>query len=191
VIELNLLQIIGTAIGLIIAFVILTFLVFSFDVASYLATGSETLSPIGIAVGHALVVYNPGLSSAAKGSATKIAENLKAEGYTVDLAGIRSSAAAKSVDYDVVIVGSPVYWGKLSSLTGVYLNSLSLKNGAKLGIFGTTGSNQYVDVDFKTVSEQVSSLIGRENVPIKLILTGEVDVDCAALVSATVGIEAT
>jgi hypothetical protein len=187
VIELNLLQVAGVAVGIIVGLVILIFLVFNFDLASYLATGSETLSPTGTAVGQALVVYSPGLSGAAKESATKIAGDLKSKGYTVTLAGIRSSAAASGVDYDVVIVGGPVYFGKLSSSTGGYLGSLSLKSGAKLGIFGTTGGNQYMEVDFKSVSEQVSSLRGGANVPIKLILNGEVDADCLALVSSTLG----
>jgi hypothetical protein len=187
VIELNLIQVGGVVIGIIIGLVILTFLVINFDLASMLATGSETLTPTGISVGRALVVYSPGLSGAAKESAAKIAGDLKNKGYTVVLAGVKSSATGSGDDYDVVIVGGPVYFGKLSSSTGDYLGRLTMKNGAKLGIFGTTGGSQYMDVDFKSVSEQVSSLKSGANVPVKLILTSEVDADCADLVSLTLG----
>jgi hypothetical protein len=184
---MNIIQIVGIAVGIIIGLVVLTFLVFNYDLASVLATGSETLTPTGTSVGKALVVYSPGLSGAAKESATKIAGDLTGKGYTVVLAGIKSSAASSGADFDVVIVGGPVYFGKLSSSTGDYLGKLSVKSGAKLGIFGTTGGNQYMDVDFKSVSAQVSSLRGGATVPIKLILTNEVDADCAALVSSTLG----
>jgi hypothetical protein len=182
---MNIIQIVGAAVGLLISLVILTFLVFNYDLASVLATGSETLSATGTPVGRALVVYSPGLSGASKESAAKIAKDLTGKGYIVVLAGVKSSAASSSVDYDVVIVGGPVYFGKLSSSTGDYLGKLSLKSGAKLGIFGTTGTNQYQDVDFKSVSAQVSTLRGGAIVPIKLILIGEVDADCAALVMST------
>ena len=37
------------------------------DLAAYTATGSQTLTPTGISVGKALVVYDPGLSGTAKG----------------------------------------------------------------------------------------------------------------------------
>jgi len=182
---MNIIQIVGAAVGLIIGLVILTFLVINYDLASILATGSETLSPTVPSVGRALVVYSPGLSGAAKESATKIAGDLTVKSYTVVLAGIRSSAAGSSIDYDVVIVGGPLYWGKLSSSTGDYLGRLNLKSGAKLGVFGTTGASQFMEADFKSVSAQVSSLRGGVTPPIKLILTGEVDADCAALVSST------
>lgn len=184
VIQMNIMKIVGVAVGFIIGLVILTFLVLNFDLASMLATGSETYSPAGISVGRAIVVYSPGLSGAAKESAAKIAGVLTGKGYSVVLAGIKSSAASSSVDYDVVIVGGPVYWGKLSSSTSDYLGKLNLKSGAKFGIFGTTGSSQYQDADFKSVSAQVSSLRGGATPPIKLILKGEVDADCIALVSS-------
>ncbi len=184
---MNLIQFVGVGVGLVIGLVIFSFLVINFDIASILATGSETLSPAGTPVGRALVVYSPGLSGAARESATKIAGDLNGKGYFVVLAGVRSSAAGSGVEYDVVIVGGPVYFGKLSSSTGDYLGSLALKSGARLGIFGTTGTGQFMEVDFKSVSEQISALRIGGNTMIKLILTGEVDADCAALVSSVLG----
>ncbi len=42
------------------------------DVMSYTATGSETLNPAGASAGRALVVYDPGVSGAAKNAAVKM-----------------------------------------------------------------------------------------------------------------------
>jgi hypothetical protein len=187
VIELNLIQLVGVGMGLVIGLVIFSFVVINFDLAAILATGSETLSPAGTPIGRALVVYSPGLSGAARESASKIAVDLTGKGYSVVLAGVRSSAAGSGAEYDVVFVGGPVYFGKLSSSTGDYLGKLALKKGARLGIFGTTGTGQFMEVDFKSVSEQVSSLRSGGNTVIKLIRTGEVDADCAALVSSVLG----
>ncbi len=108
-------------------------------------------------------------------------------GYRVDLVGVRSSAASSSTDYDVVIVGGPVYFGKLSASTADYLGKFARKTDAKLGVFGTTGTDKFMEVDFNTVTEQVSILRGGETVQIKLILTNNVDADCAALVNSTLG----
>ena len=63
------------------------------DVAAYTATGSQTLTPTGASVGKAIVIYDPGLSGTAKGVADKVANDLQAKGYTVTLAGVKSSAA--------------------------------------------------------------------------------------------------
>jgi hypothetical protein len=59
----------GAAIVIIKASVILTFLIFNFNVASYLATGSETIIPTENAVEYAFVKYSPSLSGATKDSA--------------------------------------------------------------------------------------------------------------------------
>ena len=77
------------------------------DLAAYTATGSRTLTPAGTSIGKALVAYDPGLSGTAKGVANKIASDLQASGYTVTLAGIKSSAAAQTSDYGVIVAGGP------------------------------------------------------------------------------------
>ncbi|MGZ7050281.1 MAG: hypothetical protein ACXVHO_09770, partial [Methanobacterium sp.] len=82
-----------------------------YDVMSYTATGSEKLDPAGTMVGKALVVYNPGISGASKNVASKIAQNLQAKGYAVDLAGISSTTAKNTSGYNVIVVGGPVYAG--------------------------------------------------------------------------------
>ena len=85
------------------------------DVAAYTATGSKTLTPDGTSVGKAIVIYDPGLSGTAKAVADKVASDLQAKGYTVTLAGIKSSAAADTASYKVIVVGGPVYAGGLTN----------------------------------------------------------------------------
>ena len=113
------------------------------DLVSYTATGSQTLSATGTPVGHALVVYDPGFSGAAKTAAEKIAGDLQTKGYAVDLAGVKSTKAANASSYDLVVAGGPMYWGKATSSIEGFLNTLTLQQQAKLGVYVTTGSSQY------------------------------------------------
>ena len=107
------------------------------DVAAYTATGSKTLSPHGASAGKALVVYDPGLSGAAHSIAQKIASDLQAKGYTVTLAGIKSSAAAHTSGYSVIVVGGPIYAGKPTSSVDSFLSNLNPAQGAKVGVYGS------------------------------------------------------
>jgi hypothetical protein len=81
--------------------------VFFLDLSASMATGSETLLPSGTSVGNALVVYDPGLSGAAKNVASEAASSLQAAGYTVNLAGVKSSAAVNTAGYKVIVAGDP------------------------------------------------------------------------------------
>jgi len=83
---MNRVMIVGLVIVLILVVVIAGVGVIALDVMSYTATGSESLNPTGTSVGHALVVYNPGVSGEAKSAAQKIASDLRAKGYEVKLA---------------------------------------------------------------------------------------------------------
>jgi flavodoxin len=94
------------------------------DLAAYTATGSETLTPTGTSIGKAIVIYDQGLSGMAKGVAEKVATDLQANGLTVTLAGIKSSAVVNTTEYGVVVVGGPVYGGALTSSVKDFLNSL-------------------------------------------------------------------
>ena len=107
------------------------------DVLSSLATGSEKLTPDGTVTGKALVVYDPGVSGTAKDAATKIANGLKAGGYEVTLAGVKSAAAADVTGYDVIVAGGPVYAGKVGSSVYSYLDDLQAPDNAKVGAFAT------------------------------------------------------
>jgi menaquinone-dependent protoporphyrinogen IX oxidase len=127
--------------GLVIIVILVATIAFSAiistDLWSNFATGSEKLTPVGEAAGHALVVYNPGLFGAAKDAATKIAGNLASRGYEVRLAGIKSGIAAHVSGYDVVVAGGPIYGGKVSSSVRSYLTSMSLPANVTVGAFAT------------------------------------------------------
>jgi menaquinone-dependent protoporphyrinogen IX oxidase len=115
------------------------------DVAAYTATGSKTLQPHGISVGKAIVVYDPGLSGAAQSIAQKIASDLQAKGYTVNLAGIKSSAAAHTSGYSVIVVGGPIYAGKPTSSVDGFLSKLNPVQGSRVGVFGSGSFNVSTD----------------------------------------------
>ncbi len=121
---------------LIIAFVAFAAVVF-LDFSAVFATGSETLTPSGNSAGTALVAYDPGLSGAAKNVATEIAHDFQAQNYTVTLAGIKSSAAAQTSMYKIIVVGGPVYGGAATSSVKDFVHNLNLQSGTKLGVFGS------------------------------------------------------
>jgi flavodoxin len=128
-----------------------------FDLWSMTAGGSETLNPAGNVTGHALVVYNPGLGGGAKGVADTIAGDLKADGYAVTLAGVRSSAATDVAGYDVIVVGGPIYVGNASGSVKAYLQNLRPPADAKVGVFGF-GGTAIDNSDVDKVLEDVYSL---------------------------------
>jgi hypothetical protein len=164
-----------------IVLVVGVFAAFAFNLSSYGATGSESLSPTGTSVGRALVVYDPGFSGAAKQDATKIAENLLAKGYTVDLAGVRSGTAGTASGYSIIVAGGPMYWGQVSSSIDAYLKTLPTT--VKLGVFGSTGSSTFSQSDFTSFEQQVASATHNEKAALKLIVDGNETQNCADLVS--------
>jgi flavodoxin len=127
------------------------------DVAAYAAAGSQTLTPTGTSTGKALVVYDPGLTGAAKGVADKVASDLQASGYTVTLAGIKSPAASHTTGYGIIVVGGPVYGGSLTASVKSYLNSLKPDQGAKVGVFGS-GDFTSTPSDLSAIRNSVSVL---------------------------------
>jgi flavodoxin len=110
---------------------------FFLDLAAYTATGSKTLTPTGTSVGKAIVIYDPGLSGNTKTVADKVASDLQAKGYTVTLAGVKSSAAATTSGYNIIVVGGPVYAGALTSSVKDNLKSIFIDQGTKVGVFGS------------------------------------------------------
>ncbi|MEN6329265.1 MAG: hypothetical protein ABFC91_03120 [Methanobacteriaceae archaeon] len=184
-----------TIVGLIIVFLILVVIVpaaFIFlDLMSYTASGAKSISPTGNVTGKALVVYNPGISGMAKTAANDIASELKSRGYDVKLAGVRSADATNISGYGVVIVGGPLYFGKLTKSIDSYFKTLSLQKEVKLGVFATTGSDQFNNDDFQWLTKQVEMLTAdnplNKKVTIKLIRSGNESLkDDADLVSETI-----
>lgn len=122
------------------------------DVAAYTATGTQSFSPtnypVGVTVGaSAMVVYDPGLTGAAKGIADKMTSDLRAQGYFVDLAGIKSTTAKPSNDaqYQIIIVGGPIYGGKAASSVQSFLSTFQPANGTEIGVFGVGSFNTQND----------------------------------------------
>ena len=109
------------------------------DVAAYTATGLQTLTPTGISIGKAIVIYDPGLSGTAKGVVDKVAVDLQTKSYTVTLGGLKSSAEGTTTGYNIIVIGGPVYAGGLASSAKGAIESLVLNHDqrAKIGVFGS------------------------------------------------------
>ena len=137
-----------------------------FDGMSYTATSSQTLSPAGTSLGNALVVYDPGVSGAAKTAATDIAGDLRSKGYTVDLAGVRSAAASNVSRYDVIVIGGPTYIGNISSSIKSYLQDLKPSPNAIVGVFAT-GTEKPTSDDPAYMRRFVTSLPDDSSLTIK------------------------
>ena len=180
----RLLKIIIIVFAVILVLIVSAFAALSLDISSYGATGSETLNPTGIPIGRALVVYDPGFSGATKQDAAKIADILQAEGYTVDLAGVRSETAGNKTGYAVIVAGGPMYFGQVSSSIGEFLKTVPIN--VRLGVFGATGSSTFSENDFTSFANQVTHATLNEEVTLKLILDGNEANDCADLVSKIV-----
>jgi hypothetical protein len=117
------------------------------DATAYTATGSQTLNPPGASVGKAIVIYDPGFTGAVKGFAGKVATDLQSLNYTVTLAGVKSSAATKTSNCAVIVVGGPIYGGSPTASVKATVSKLSLPSGTKLGVFGTGWIPQSKDDD--------------------------------------------
>jgi len=127
----------------------------------------------------------------AKNAANDIDNGLKSKGYDVKLAGVRSAAATNTSGYDIVIAGGPMYFGKVSRSIDAYLKTLKLQKEVNLGVFATTGTDQFISGDFQSLTKQVEMLTVdtplNKKVTIKLIRSGNESLkDDADLVSETI-----
>jgi hypothetical protein len=153
------------------------------DVAGSLATDTHPL-PNGASIGQAIVVYDPGLSGGAKDAATKIGYNLQTAGYNVVLAGVKSSTAANTTGYDVIVVGGPIYAGKPASSIQSYLNTLSPPANALVGAFGY-GSIAIDNSNQTTVQQDVAPLPTGSTVcfnTVEKITSANIDSECQEFV---------
>jgi menaquinone-dependent protoporphyrinogen IX oxidase len=137
---------------------------------SYTARVSKTFSPAGASAGKALVVYDPGVSGAAKKAAVKIAGGLQSKGYTVNLTGVRNTTASSVSGYDVIVVDGPVYGDKLGSSVQTYLQNINASQQAKIGVFAT-GTVAPKSNDSAYMIKFVANLA--ENSPVKVRAAGK------------------
>jgi flavodoxin len=180
------LAIVAVLIVLVVAFGAVIFLNFS----AITATGSETLTPTGASIGKALVVYDPGLSGAAKGVADKVASDLQADGYTVALAGVRSGTASDTSGYGIIVAGGPIYAGAPTNSIKDFLNNLTPDQGTEVGVFGS-GSGPQEASDIAMIKDAVTTLSpdgSLSNAVVVKIGTGEnLDTRAADFVAQLVG----
>ncbi len=139
-----------------------------FDIMSYTAIGSQILEPNGTPVGKALVVYDPGISGASQDVATIIAQQIQAKGYTVDLAGIRSSKAYDTTGYDIIVVGGPIYAGQAASSVQEYLKTIE-PAGAVVGVFAT-GDDPDTATDNVLLTREAAPLPEGKSLQIKAVM---------------------
>ena len=104
-----------------------------------------------------MVVYDPGLSGASTRVAEKVAADLQTQGYTVTLAGIKSSAAANTTGYSVIVAGSPIYAGAPTSSVKDFLGSLNPASDTKVGVFGSGSGATYTE-DIAMIRNAVPAL---------------------------------
>lgn len=166
-------KILFAAFVILMALFIASAAVITYDVAGALATDSHTL-PNGTPTGQAIVVYDPGLTGAAKDAATKIGYALQNAGYNVTLAGVKSTAAANTASYNVIVIGGPVYAGKPAKSVQDYLNSFTPAASQKVGVYGY-GSIKIDNNDTAAVTQDVaaSSSNLHFNAVVKLVSDGQ------------------
>ncbi len=107
-----------------------------FDVSGFTATNSQSLPVEGQQAGKALVVYDPGLSTAGTKFANKVAFDLQALNYSVILAGVKSSEAQNAQGYDIIVAGGPIYMNGFSSSVKYVLDNMHPDKGTVVGVFG-------------------------------------------------------
>ncbi|XES77512.1 MAG: flavodoxin family protein [Candidatus Bathyarchaeia archaeon] len=134
------------------------------DISAIGATQSETLTPSGSSAGRALVVYDPGLTGAAKGVADQVSSDLLSSGYTVDLAGVRSNTTEDTTGYAIVVAGGPIYGGAPTSSIKDFLNNLTPDQGTKVGVFGS-GSGPQEASDIAMIKDAVTALSPEGSLP--------------------------
>jgi len=163
------------------------------DVMSNTATGSETLSPTGTPIGRALVVYDPGVSGAARSAAAAIAEDLRSKGYVVDLAGVKSESAGNVSGSNIIAVGGPTYGGVPSRSITAFLKALKPPEDAKVGVFATGGftwnrTTPWYEQDKISITDKISGMREESSlsnpVAIEVVRGDEVDRDSSDFVAA-------
>jgi hypothetical protein len=169
------------AVSIAIVVVVIAMMAFSAiastDASGRYATDSERFAAGVHPTGKALVVYDPGLSGAPKDIASKIAGDLLVLGYEVEFAGISSDAAANLSGYDVIVVGGPIYGGKVSSSVQSYLKALNPPVNTTVGAFAT--GSIFKDMVTQPFPDSVTP-----KAAVLLFRGDDADLECAGFVDA-------
>jgi len=153
---------IGIVLAIVMVFVVTEFI--SYDMSNR-ATSSETLQPNGTIGENALVVYDSSITGNTKNVASIIASILPDYGYTVNLVNINGIKAANISNYDVIIVGGPIYGGNISAAVKKYLETLKPAKDTRVGVFAT---GPYTTNDV-LIKKQVASISENNTLQIKIV----------------------
>ncbi len=164
---MNTILIIGIGLVIVVLVAVAAVGFISYDMGKR-ATVSETLNPTGVAVGNALVVYDPSITENTKNVATMIATDLQSKGYKVDLAGIKSKTAEKTSEYNIIVVGGPIYGGNSGSAVKSYLETLKTTSGTKIGVFATGDPHTTDEVEIKN---HIAPVNGNNTLQINAVMT--------------------
>lgn len=159
-----------------VIFTVVVLSVVFLDAPSYSATSTQSFGPTSYSrdstLENALVVYDPGSTDAAKNIADQITSDLRAQGYFVYLAGIKSATATGNLTlYKVIVVGGPIDNGKASNSVQSFLGNLIPGNGTRIGVFGVGSSD--------TTNDKIAPLPSGSNLVIKETLEISINQDTA------------
>lgn len=87
----------------------------------------------------------------------------------MELAGIKSSKAADTSGYDVIVVGGPIYAGKASISVQDYLKTLNPAAGTKIGVFATSQDPDTAH-DNALLLKEAAPLPGNSTLQIKAVV---------------------
>lgn len=85
---------------------------------------------------RALVIYEPSKHDTTRDMATLIAETLADSGYTVTVNNPSSQLTYRWVDYDIIVLGSPVYVKEVSPVLKDYVLNNPIE-GKRIFLFAT------------------------------------------------------
>ena len=76
---------------------------------------------------------------------------------TVTLAGIKSTSAANTTGYDIIIIGGPIYAGAPTSSVKDALSNLKHDADTRVGVYGS-GQGSTTDSDIAQIKDAVPAL---------------------------------
>ncbi len=125
--------------------------------------GQETVTPVSVAnaggsTGKALLVYQPGLSSFTRKVTTAFAQGLVAAGWEVSTTTASSQAPAAVQNYDLIVLGSPVYGGAAAKPLTSYVERVADFKGKPVVIILTAAGA--VDAAIEATQTLVSAAKG-------------------------------